>query len=52
MPMVANIYNKLRKPTVQSQCSGFRPFVTGSDELHTPFYYLRTCYLLDNLLYI
>jgi len=29
------MYTDLRMPTVQSQCSGFRPFVTGSDESYT-----------------
>jgi hypothetical protein len=35
MSVVPYIYTKLRRTTVQSQCSGFRPFVSGSGELYT-----------------
>ena len=43
-PVTPCIYTKLCRPTVQSQCSGFLPFVTGSDELYTHIL-LFTCLL-------
>ena len=49
--VVAHVYTKLRRPTVQSQCSGFRPFVTGFDELYTHillFTYLQCVYKYCN----